>query len=141
MPRILALDFGLKRTGIAVTDPLQIIASSLETVPTHTLLGFLKQYIPKEGVECIVLGYPKDAFNRETNTTKPVEQLAKKLTEAFPTIKLVLEDERFTTKMALQSMIAGGTTKAYRREKGNIDMVSAVIILQSYLERKQNGFA
>lgn len=141
MPRILALDFGLKRTGIAVTDPLQIIASSLETVPTHQLLSFLKQYVSKESVECIVLGYPKDAFNRETNTTKPVEQLAKKIQQEFPQIKLVLEDERFTTKMALQTMIAGGTTKAYRREKGNIDMVSAVIILQSYLERKQNGFA
>lgn len=124
-----------------MTDPLQIIASSLETVPTHQLLPFLKQYMVKEPVECIVLGYPKDAFNRETNTTKPVEQLAKKIQAAFPEIKLVLEDERFTTKMALQTMIAGGTTKAYRREKGNIDMVSAVIILQSYLERKQNGFA
>ncbi len=141
MPRIIALDFGLKRTGLAVTDPLQIIATSLETVRTHLLIPFLKSYFAKEQVECIVLGYPRDAFNRETNTTKPVEQLAKKLALEFPHVKLVLEDERFTTKMALQSMIEAGTTKAYRKEKGNIDMVSATIILQSYLERKQNGFA
>ena len=141
MPRIIAIDYGLKRTGLAVTDPLQIISSSLETVRTHLLIPFLKVYFQKETVECIVLGYPRDTNMRETNTTKPVEALARKLALEFPTIPVVLEDERFTSKMAMQSMIAAGTTKAYRREKGNIDMVSATIILQSYLERKGNGFA
>lgn len=125
---------------MAVTDPLQIIATPLEYVPTHQLLDFLKKYFVKEEVECVVLGHPKDAFNRNTDSTWPVEIFARHFAKAFPDMKLVMEDERFTTKIALQTMISGGTTKAYRKEKGNIDKVSATIILQSYLERKQNGF-
>jgi putative holliday junction resolvase len=140
LPRILAIDYGLKRTGIAVTDPLQIIASPLEMVATHQLIPFMKTYFAKEEVECVVLGYPKDAYNRDTDSTQHVKAFAKHFAKQFPAMKLILEDERFTTKMAMQSMIASGTTKAYRREKGNIDKVSASIILQSYLERKQNGF-
>jgi len=140
MPRILAIDYGLKRTGIAVTDPLQIIASPLEMVRTHDLLTFLKGYFEKEQVECVVLGYPTDTFARDTDSTRHVKGFANLFSKLFPDVKLVLEDERFTSKMALQSMIANGSTKAQRKEKGNIDKVSAAIILQSYLERKQNGF-
>lgn len=140
MARILAIDYGLKRTGIAVTDPLQIIASPLEMVRTHELITFLKNYFDKEPVECVVLGFPTDAFARDTDSTRHVKGFANLFAKYFPHIKLVLEDERFTSKMALQSMIANGSTKAQRKEKGNIDKVSAAIILQSYLERKQNGF-
>jgi len=140
LSRILAIDYGNKRCGIAVTDPLQIIASPLEMVRSHLLLDFLKSYFIKEVVECVVLGYPKDTLNRDTDSTRHVEAFAKHFSKSFPDMKLILEDERFTSKMALQSMIASGTTKAQRKEKGNIDIVSATIILQSYLERKSNGF-
>ena len=140
MARILAIDYGNKRCGIAVTDPLQIIATPLEMVRAHLLLDFLKVYFNKENVECVVLGFPLDTSNRDTDSTLNVKAFAKHFTKAFPEMKLILEDEKFTSKMALQSMIASGTTKAFRREKGNIDIVSATIILQSYLERKANGF-
>lgn len=140
MGRILAIDYGLKRTGIAVTDPLQIIATPLEMVRTHDLMSFLKSYFEKETVECVILGYPTDAFARDTDSTRHVKGFANLFIKTFPDLKLILEDERFTSKMALQSMIANGSTKAQRKEKGNIDKVSAAIILQSYLERKQNGF-
>jgi len=140
MARIIAIDYGLKRTGIAVTDPLQIIATPLEMVRTHDLMTFLKSYFEKEAVECVILGYPTDAFARDTDSTRHVKGFANLFSKTFPDLKLILEDERFTSKMALQSMIASGSTKAQRKEKGNIDMVSATIILQSYLERKQNGF-
>ena len=140
MPRILAIDYGNKRSGIAVTDPLQIIASPLEMVRTHLLIDFLKTYFLKEQVELVVLGYPKDTFNQETDSTKHVEAFAKHFKKTFPDKSLIFEDERFTTKMALHSMIEAGTSKSYRRTKGNIDKVSATIMLQSYLERKSNGF-
>ena len=140
MARILAIDFGLKRTGIAVTDPLQIIATPLKMVRTHDLIAFLKTYFAKEAVECVVLGYPTDTLARDTDSTRHVKGFANLFSKTFPEVKLIMEDERFTSKMALQSMIASGSTKAQRKEKGNIDKVSAAIILQSYLERKQNGF-
>ncbi len=140
MPRILAIDYGNKRCGIAVTDPLQIIATPLDMVRSHLLIDFLKSYFVKEKVECVVLGFPTDSFNRDTDSTANVKAFAKHFSKLFPEMPLIMEDEKFTTKMALQSMIAAGTTKAFRKEKGNIDKVSATIILQSYLERKLNGF-
>jgi len=138
--RILAIDYGLKRTGIAVTDPLQIIASPLEMVRTHELIEYLKNYFNNEAVECVVLGYPVDSLSRETDSTRHVKGFANLFKKTFPHLSLILEDERYTSKMALQSMIANGSTKAQRKDKGNIDKVSAAIILQSYLERKRNGF-
>ncbi|MBC7387702.1 MAG: Holliday junction resolvase RuvX [Opitutaceae bacterium] len=140
MPRILAIDYGNKRCGIAVTDPLQIIATPLDMVRSHLLIDFLKAYFLKENVECVVLGFPTDTLNRDTDSTANVKAFAKHFVKTFPEMRLIFEDEKFTSKMALQSMIAAGTTKAFRKEKGNIDKVSATIILQSYLERKSNGF-
>ena len=136
MPRIVCIDYGAKRTGIATTDPLQIIATALETVRSHDLLEFLKNYANLEIIEAFVVGMPKNLDNTDTNNTPLVRTFIKHLKKAFPELPVYEHDERFTSKMALQSMIASGTTKANRREKGNIDKVSAVIILQSFLENK-----
>jgi putative holliday junction resolvase len=136
MPRIIAIDYGAKRTGIAVTDPLQIIATALETVRSHDLVVFLKQYAEREVVESFVVGMPKRLDNTDTNNTNLVKIFIKHLQKAFPDLPIYEHDERFTSKMALQSMIASGTKKSDRRDKGNIDMVSATIILQSYLESR-----
>lgn len=137
MSRILAIDFGNKRTGIAVTDPLQIIASPLETVPTHTLIEYLKAYFLSEDVEKIVLGYPTNLRNEDTDMTAPVKGFKKRLEKEFPDKSIHLHDERFTSKMALNAMITGGMKKKDRRIKGNVDRISATIILQSYLELKE----
>ena len=134
--RILAIDYGNKRTGLAVTDPMQIIASGLETVPTHTLVAYLKNYFQKEAVEALVLGMPKRLDNTDTDTTASVKALAKRLQKEFPEVPLHLVDERFTSKIAQQTMLAGGLKKKDRQNKGTVDMVSATIILQSYLESK-----
>ena len=136
MARILAIDYGNKRTGLAVTDPLQIIANSLETVPTHTLLAFLKNYVQKENVEAIVVGMPKRLDNTPTDTTAAVTGLVRKLKTEFPEQQIYIVDERFTSKIAFQTMLAGGLKKKDRQNKATVDMVSATIILQSYLESK-----
>ncbi|MFC5271311.1 Holliday junction resolvase RuvX [Adhaeribacter terreus] len=136
MARILAIDYGNKRTGLAVTDPLQIIANGLETVPTHTLLTYLKNYIQKENVEAIVVGMPKRLDNTPTDTTAAVTGLVRKLKTEFPAQQIHLVDERFTSKIAFQTMLAGGLKKKARQNKATVDMVSATIILQSYLESK-----
>ncbi|MFT6866895.1 MAG: putative Holliday junction resolvase [Cyclobacteriaceae bacterium] len=136
MARIMAIDYGAKRTGIAVTDPLIIIASALTTVPSHTLMDFLKNYFLKEDVEEIVFGMPMNTDGTATNATPLVQAAVNRFRKLFPNKKLFLHDERFTSKMALASMIASGSTKKDRRNKGNIDMVSATIILQSYLETR-----
>lgn len=136
MGRILAIDFGLKRTGIAVTDPLQIIANGLDTVPTHTLLAFLNSYFEKEIVDLVVIGMPKNLDNTDTDSTAEVRIFIKSFRKKFPLVPLVEHDERFTSKLAMQAMIAGGMSKKDRREKGTVDRVSATIILQSYLESK-----
>jgi putative Holliday junction resolvase len=136
MGRILAIDFGLKRTGLAVTDPLQIIANGLETVPTHTLLAYLQAYFTKEVVDQVVIGMPKNLDNTDTDSTAGVRIFIKSLRKKFPEIPLEEHDERFTSKLAMQAMIAGGMSKKDRREKGTVDRVSATIILQSYLESK-----
>ncbi|MTI21799.1 Holliday junction resolvase RuvX [Fulvivirga sp. RKSG066] len=134
MGRIIALDYGLKRTGIAATDPLKIIASPMETVQTPKLLQFLKDYLLKEEVETVVVGMPKTLDDQDTHATAAVRNLIKKLKEKFPSVNIVEEDERYTSKMALDAMIAGGMKKKDRRKKENVDKVSAALILQSYLE-------
>ena len=136
MGRLLAIDYGLKRTGLAVTDPLKIIATALETVPTANIFPYLQQYIQKENVEAFVVGMPRGMRNEDTDITKAVEQFSASLQKKFPEKPVYLHDERFTSKMALDALIAGGTSKKYRRKKENIDKVSAVIILQSFLETK-----
>lgn len=137
MPRILAIDLGSKRTGLAVTDPLQIVANPLETIPTQDLLPFLKNYTSSEEVEAVVLGLPRNLQGEATQMTKPVYDLKAKLESEFPAISIHLMDERFTSKMAMQSMISMGSKKKDRREKsGNLDKISATIILQSFLSQK-----
>jgi putative holliday junction resolvase len=134
MPRILAIDYGAKRTGLAVTDPSKIIASALETVPTDKLLDFLKKYTQTEAVEAFVVGMPKNLNGTTTDGTAYVERFVVELKNIFPKTPIHLHDERFTSKMAVQTMIAGGMKKKDRQIKGNIDKISAVIILQSFME-------
>ncbi len=136
MGRILSIDLGTKRTGLAVTDPLKIIASPLEFVKTHELFSYLNQYIIKEDVESFVVGMPKQMDNSDSDMTKPVLKLIEKLKTAFPNKDVFVQDERFTSKIALDSMIESGASKKNRRIKGNIDKISAAIILQSFLARK-----
>lgn len=129
----MAIDYGKKRTGLAVTDPLKIIATALETVLTIDLLKYLADYMQKEEVEQIVLGLPVNLNSQDTDITADVRKFADILRSHFPVIPVHFYDERFTSKMALQSMIDSGTKKKDRREKGNLDKISAVIILQSFL--------
>lgn len=137
MPRILAIDLGTKRTGLAVTDSLKMLANPLETIETQRLLDYLKAYFAKEDVDTIVLGYPTKLNGQDNEMTPLVKAMKAKLSSAFPAMKIELEDERFTSKMAMQSMINMGSKKKDRKEKaGNLDKVSAAIILQSYLEKQ-----
>lgn len=141
MARILAIDYGTKRVGIAVTDPLQLIASPLDTLHPLKLMDFLKSYAAQEDVECFVLGWPKNLDNSDTEMIQHVKGFQRKLIKEFPDKDVHLVDERFTSKMALDAMIRGGSKKKDRIQKtGNLDKVSAAIILQSYLESKKNGF-
>lgn len=137
MARILAIDYGLKRCGIAVTDPLQMIASPLTMIVTHQLNKFLSEYLQKEDVETIVIGKPVDLRNQATEMTKEVERLGIRLQKAHQNINFQFQDERFTSKIAQQSMLMGGMKKKDRRNKGNVDKISATLILQSYLERNK----
>ena len=136
MGRILALDFGKKRTGVAVTDPLQIIASGLATVETKQLLVFLKDYISKEEVDIFVVGLPKQMNNQPSESEHLIQPFIKKLKNTFPNIHIKREDERFTSKLAFQSMIDSGMKKKQRQNKATIDEISATLILQSFLNRK-----
>ncbi len=136
MARILAIDYGMKRTGLAVTDSLRIIATALETVPTANLIEYLKSYFQKEPVDQLVVGMPKRLNNLDTDMTQPVRELVKRLQEKFPDKPVALIDERFTSSMALQTMIAGGMKKKDRQVKGNVDKISATLILQSYMESR-----
>ena len=136
MGRILALDFGKKRTGVAVTDPLQIIASGLATVETKQLLVFLKDYISKEEVDIFVVGLPKQMNNQPSESEHRIQPFIKKLKNTFPNIPIKREDERFTSKLAFQSMIDSGMKKKQRQNKATIDEISATLILQSFLNRK-----
>lgn len=134
MGRIFSIDYGSKRVGMAVTDPLKIIASPLDTIHSKDVEAFLKDYFVREEVETIVVGMPKDLKNEDTNATPQVTAFVNRIRKVFPDKQIVLHDERFTSKMALDAMITAGSKKKDRREKGNIDKVSAAIILQSYLE-------
>jgi len=136
MGRILAIDYGTKRVGLAVTDPLQIIASALDTVHAKDVIQYLKDYDRTEGIEAFVLGMPTKLDGSPTNNTPHVKGFHKTLKKQFPEKPVYLHDERFTSKIALDAMIASGSKKKDRREKGNIDKVSATVILQSYLESK-----
>ncbi|MDJ1503799.1 Holliday junction resolvase RuvX [Xanthocytophaga agilis] len=137
MPRILAIDYGLKRTGLAVTDPLQIIASPLDTVATHQLMDFLKSYMVQEEVESFVVGQPKQTDNTPSEIAPHVEGFVKRLKAQFPETPVHRVDERFTSIMAQQTLIAGGMKKKDRQDKSNIDKVSAAIILQSFMESRK----
>jgi putative Holliday junction resolvase len=134
--RILAIDFGMKRVGLAVTDPLQIIANGLTTVENKLALDFISNYCQKENVELIVIGYPLNFDGSKTDSTEGVENFIKKLNKKLPAIKVELEDERLTSKMAKQAMIDGGMKKMKRRDKAMVDKISATLILQSYLESR-----
>lgn len=134
MARILAIDYGTKRVGLAVTDPLKIIASALDTVHAKDVLVYLKNYTAKEEVEAFVVGMPVQLDGTDTNNTSHVKGFVKQLKKMFPDTPVHLHDERFTSAMALQAMLMGGVSKKDRSQKGNVDKVSATIILQSYME-------
>lgn len=136
MGRIVAIDYGLKRTGLAVTDDLQIIASGLTTVATSELMSFLKDYIQQETVELFLVGEPKQMDNSPSESEKHIAPFIKKLEKAFPKIEIKRVDERFTSKMAFQTMIDSGLKKQQRKNKALVDEISATLILQSYLYSK-----
>lgn len=133
MGRILAIDFGKVRTGIAVTDELQIIASGLTTVKTEALIPFLKNYCAKEKVAIFIVGKPKQMNNTDSENEALIIPFLEKLSKEIPSIPIKRVDERFTSKMAVQTMIAGGLKKKQRSNKALVDEISATIILQSYL--------
>lgn len=136
MGRILAIDYGKKRTGLAVTDPLQLIATGLTTVQSHTLIPYLKKYFEAEQVELILIGEPKNLDGGATDATALVTECVRILQKHFPNMPLKKIDERFTSKMAFQTMIDSGLKKKDRQNKALVDEISATIILQEYLRTK-----
>lgn len=135
MGRIIAIDYGKKRCGIAATDPLKIIASPLTTVATHELFDFVKRYTQTEPVETIVMGYPTQVTGEESETMKYIRPFVNRLKKSFEGINIVMVDERFTTKLAFNAMLQAGAKKTDRNNKnGKVDMVSAAIILQTYMD-------
>ena len=136
MGRLLALDYGKVRTGIAVTDEMQLIASGLTTVNTPKLLDFLKKYLNTEKVDCIIVGAPKQMNGEVSESENLIQIFLEKLAKHFPKVLVERQDERFTSKMAFQTMLSSGIGKKKRQDKALIDQVSATIILQSYLEKK-----
>jgi putative Holliday junction resolvase len=134
MARILCIDYGGKRTGLAVTDPLQIIATALKTVATHDLYTYLKAYFAKEPVELILIGAPLNLDDTPTHATPLVEAACLRLQKEFPHIPIKKVDERFTSKMASRAMVEMGMKKKDRQVKGNIDQIAATIMLQEYLQ-------
>lgn len=134
--RILAIDYGAKRTGLAVTDPLQIIASGLTTVPTSELFSFLANYFEQEGVSKIIIGMPKRLNNEPSEIAEEIQQFIVAFQKKYPDIPIETLDERFTSKIAFQSMIDGGMKKKQRQNKGLVDEIAATILLQDYLTRK-----
>lgn len=133
MARIMAIDYGSKRVGLAVTDPLQIIASGLTTVHSKDLISFLEDYFKKEPVECIVVGEPKTLQNEASDSARYIDPFVTHLGRKFPEIKIVRYDERFTSTLAHQAMLLGGLKKKDRASKETVDMVSATILLQDYM--------
>lgn len=139
MSRILALDVGKKKTGLAVTDPLRIFATALTTVDTFRLVKFIQEYSKHEEIESFVVGLPKNMRNEASDSIKYVQKVVANLERQFPDKTICFIDERFTSKIAFRSMIDGGLKKKDRQNKSTVDAVSAVIILQSYLEQKKNN--
>ena len=137
MARILAIDYGGKRTGLAVTDPMQIIATGLSTIDSKELIPYLKKYFVTELVELIIIGLPTNWDESDTHATPLVEAAIKKLQKEFPQIPLKTVDERYTSKMAKDAMLQMGMKKKDRRIKGNVDIIAATIILQEYLQSIQ----
>lgn len=137
MARILSIDYGIKRTGLAVTDPQQIIATALETVETARLIAYLKTYFEKEAVDEVVIGMPKQLNNQDSDTAPNVRQFIGTFKKNFPTKPITTIDERFTTSIAQQAMLMGGMKKKDRQIKGQSDKISAVLILQDYMQGKK----
>ncbi|MCG8411866.1 MAG: Holliday junction resolvase RuvX [Bacteroidales bacterium] len=138
MGRILAIDYGRKRVGLAVTDPLQIIANALKTVETKEIWNFLEDYLKKEEVECIVIGYPRQLNNQVSDSVRYINPFLGRLRKLYPNIDIKQVDERFTSKIAHQTMRDAGLKKKARQNKALVDTISATIILQSYLEQRLN---
>lgn len=136
--RIIAIDYGTKRTGVAVTDPGQMIASPMETVPTHELMHYLQAYFEKEQVDLLVVGHPRQMDHTASESMKQTRFFVGAFKKRFKEIPVKWMDERFTSKMAMDAMVAGGMKKSDRKVKGNVDRVSAALILQSFLEKKNN---
>lgn len=136
MGRILAIDYGQKRVGLAVTDELQIIATALDTVHSKDIIDYLKKYMATESVDCLVVGEPRQMNNTASESVKFIDPFVRRLKKVFPEIKIDRYDERFTSKIASQTMVSAGLKKKDRQNKSTIDKISAVIILQSYMEYK-----
>ena len=136
MGKALGIDYGTKRTGIAITDAMQIIASGLTTVATHTLDDFISNLVQKETIECFVVGDPKNLDGTATDSTSHVNGFVKRIKQKYPEIPIYQIDERFTSKIAKQSILASGVKKKVRQNKALVDQVSATIILQNYLDYK-----
>ncbi len=134
MGRILGIDYGRKRTGVAVTDPLKIIANGLETVPTHTLMQYIKDYVAKEDVELIVIGLPRQLNGEPSESMRYITPFVNRLKKELPQMPVTMYDERFTSTIAHRAMIDGGMKKSDRRDKGRIDAIAATIILTDYLQ-------
>ena len=139
MARIMAIDLGRKRSGIAVTDPLQIIANGLTTVESHKRVDFVLDYVKREEVEQIVIGEPKDMKNNPSDCSKYIEPIVNRLKKMLPEMNIVRYDERFTSVMAHQTMIDAGLSKSRRQDKELVDTIAATIILQSFMESKNNS--
>ncbi len=140
MGRIISIDYGLKRTGLAVTDPFQIIATGLTTIPSPGLIDFLKTYFAKETVDEIIIGEPLNLDNSETHATEPVRAIIKRLKKEFPTMPLTTVDERYTSKLASRAMIEMGMKKMQRRQKGLVDEIAATMMLQEYMKQKSGEY-
>jgi len=140
MGRIVAIDYGRKRVGLAVTDALQIFATSLTTVHSKDVMNYLKEYVLKENVDCFVVGLPRQMNNTDSESARFIEPFVRLLQKQFPAIPVVRIDERFTSKMATATILEAGLKKKDRQNKALVDTVSATIILQSYLEMRSGGF-
>ena len=139
MDRLIGIDYGRKRTGLAASDPLGIFASALDTVPSAKIIEYLQKYSEKETITRIVIGYPYNMDGRPSEAAKDVEAFLPCLKKAFPNIPITLEDERFTSVLAHRAMIDGGMKYKDRRDKTSVDRISAAIILQGYLDRNSKG--
>lgn len=138
MGRVLGIDYGRKRTGIAVTDPLQIVANNLATIPTHTLMQFIKEYVGRETVDRIVVGQPSQLNGEPSESMKYITPFVSRLKKELPDISIVMYDERFTSTIAHQAMIEGGLKKSDRRDKARVDAIAATIILNDFLKSRYN---